>query len=270
MTDGTTYDFTVTNGEDIGAREEITQLKEDLTESVGDLKSAFDSLAEATATATEEEEEQVTNIYPFITWTSGYMAKNGSTYSAESLHYSQKIPVNEGDRVYYSLSDYMFRFITAFSDNTAIEAKGAESVTSYTVPSGVNYIVITDYLTKGDEPINYAVLVTVYKNIYEDVIDAYEEADLPNRVTELESDVDDLNNIAEATTKQVVFEKTNNIESSLTYTSGYMAANGATGSATTLHYSNKISVTKGDILTPGSGSFRFVTAYDGDTVITAS
>ena len=88
------------------------------------------------------------------------------------------------------------------------------------------------------------------------------------QIGELKSD---LNDISDALSYSVV----ENIYNSLTFTSGYMSKTGVVSSADTLKYSNKISVKAGDVLSlnsdsPYSLTFRFVTAFNGVTVVSDS
>lgn len=96
-----------------------------------------------------------------LSWTSGYMGVNGSTASSDSLHYSNKIDVKEGDVID---STYIFRFVTAFDENNeAVAAKGDNTGNnkSYTVPSGIVKVVITEY-TGHDETITHTFNTTEY------------------------------------------------------------------------------------------------------------
>lgn len=83
---------------------------------------------------------------PELTWTMGYMATNGTIDGSNDMHYSNYISVKEGDVI---ATNYSFRFVTAFDSNRqAVPEKGVSggSPTSYTVPSGISYVVVTEYL----------------------------------------------------------------------------------------------------------------------------
>lgn len=107
-------------------------------------------------------------------------------------------------------------------------------------------------------------------------LNAY-NANADNRVAEfnaqteqIQADVgelkSDLSNLEEISTIPV--EVTNDITASIEWTLGAVQPNGNIDSSlTTLHYSQKIPVKKNDILKVNYSSFRFVTAYRGDTVI---
>lgn len=81
--------------------------------------------------------------------TSGYTMEDGTSWSSSSLYYTEHISVAEGDiiRSYTNnagtLSIYAMRFITAYKDGVAQTAKGTANVATYTVPAGVNSIVIS-------------------------------------------------------------------------------------------------------------------------------
>lgn len=78
-----------------------------------------------------------------------FMRVNGTPGNSASYAYTDFIKVNEGDivRLYTrSNSDSVFRYVTAYDSNkTAISASGAENVSSYTVPSGISYVIVTGY-----------------------------------------------------------------------------------------------------------------------------
>lgn len=84
-------------------------------------------------------------ITPEITSvTYGYVAINGRVEPEPSsnAYYCNKIPVIEGDVLAQTNGDQM-RFVTAYSGDTAVSASGAASVVSYTVPSGIDGVIIS-------------------------------------------------------------------------------------------------------------------------------
>ena len=75
------------------------------------------------------------------------MYVNGSTVSSTGYHYTDKIPVKEGD-VIKRIDGGSIRTICAFQENTAVSADGEENaVSSYVVPLGIDGVILT--LTNG-------------------------------------------------------------------------------------------------------------------------
>lgn len=85
------------------------------------------------------------NVIPVsdVSWISGYMDRSGATGSSSSLRRTPKINVAEGDVLIHS-GDYTFRFLTAFSGDTAISILGVENVPQYTIPKGITDVVISE------------------------------------------------------------------------------------------------------------------------------
>lgn len=78
-----------------------------------------------------------------LTWTEGYVDKGGRSHSGASYHYSNHIPVSEGDEIYTN-GTYTLRFVCAYNSvGQAVSASGAESVIRYTVPSGITEVVVS-------------------------------------------------------------------------------------------------------------------------------
>ena len=80
------------------------------------------------------------------------MSLNGSIYTDETydtFRYTNKIPVKSGDILsYYSYSGEVpvltnTRYFVAFSGDNALQDKGIEGTNTYTVPDGIDSIVIT-------------------------------------------------------------------------------------------------------------------------------
>ena len=89
-------------------------------------------------------EEKYTIIQPTITsLNSGYMNSYGEVSPSSSYYYCNKIDVSEGDIIYRDNS-YAIRFVTAYSDDTVEPSKGSNTeLTTYTVPVGINKIILT-------------------------------------------------------------------------------------------------------------------------------
>jgi hypothetical protein len=86
----------------------------------------------------------------------GYTAMSGTAVPGGTTYaYTNKIAVKPGDVIRgiakNNGADSVMRFIAAFNGNTAVSASGAENVYNYTVPDGVDGLVITGYQgTSGD------------------------------------------------------------------------------------------------------------------------
>lgn len=134
---------------------------------VSQLKGDLDNVKELTIE--EEVFTETTNISTNINWTLGYVGLDGHIYTdADVLHYSNKIPVQAGDVL--EIESHSFRFVTAYDGETAKSDLGAMNVSTYTVPNGINYLVLTKYTTY-----EYHIYIThsevIYKNILEDKIE---------------------------------------------------------------------------------------------------
>ena len=100
---------------------------------------------------------------------------NLTGYNGRDANYNRttKFAVNVGEVYKITWSSSNWRYVTAYNGNTAIEAKGASNVNTYTVPEGVTHLVITLY---ADNVLTYksiirVVPVKVYENSAEKAID---------------------------------------------------------------------------------------------------
>lgn len=220
------------------------------------LKSQLEDIAEFTVEETSVEE--TADILSEITWTEGYyMAKNGTPFPQATLKYSNKISVSEGDTISIVPTNSAFRYICAYANDVAIESSGAETVNTYTVPSGIDAVVLTAYISASYAPtaINHTYTESTYVNILDDDIE------------EINTKLDSINDAI--TTVQ--FE--GDIETTVTpiFTTGAVAKNGtAFPSYTAFQYTQKISVAEGDVVEALSSgvpvAMRFVCAYARNTV----
>lgn len=220
------------------------------------LKSQLEDIAEFTVEETSVEE--TADILSEITWTEGYyMAKNGTPFPQATLKYSNKISVSEGDTISIVPTNSAFRYICAYANDVAIESSGAETVNTYTVPSGIDAVVLTVYISASYAPtaINHTYTESTYVNILDDDIE------------EINTKLDSINDAI--TTVQ--FE--GDIETTVTpiFTTGAVAKNGtAFPSYTAFQYTQKISVAEGDVVEALSSgvpvAMRFVCAYARNTV----
>ena len=140
--------------------DELSSLKEDLN-SVKEL------------TIVTDETVVTTDVLNTLTWTSGYMGTNGSTGTASNLRYSNKLSVSKGDVLEVLPTPRVFRFVCAFNGDTPVSASGAENVNTYTVPDGIDGVVLTVYIPASSYAatgINHTTKEYTSKNIYEDNI----------------------------------------------------------------------------------------------------
>ena len=253
------------------------------TDAVPELESAVSDLEELTLVI--EEETVTTDILGSLTWTSGYMGVNGVTGAASNMQYSNKISVSAGDIITVLPATAEFRFICAFSGNDVISDKGAQNVKTYTVPSGVDAVIVTAYApgsAYAPSAINHTTITVNKKNIYDDDIteltgrtSALEQdiARIDEDIEELSDNVSELQRTVEEnealTIERVERPTTTDILGSLTWTSGYMGVNGTTGTASNMQYSNKIQVSEGDVLSvlPATAEFRFICAFSEDAAV---
>ena len=116
--------------------------KNQLEQSIDEWKEDLNDVSDALSYEVTED------IYNTLTFTSGMMGLNGAIYSATTLKYSNKIHVKVGDVLSFSsTTSSTFRFVTAFHGESAIHESGAENIASYTVPEGINGVVVTVYST---------------------------------------------------------------------------------------------------------------------------
>lgn len=127
---------------DKGDPGEVTQAEFDaLADDVSDLKSALNETIESGFHIGKSETD--TEITP--TYTNGWLKPNGDVITSSAYHYTNKIHVQAGD-VVKRLYGGDIEAVCAYNGNTPIESKGTNSaITSYTVPDGIDYVVLTIY-----------------------------------------------------------------------------------------------------------------------------
>ena len=221
-----------------------------LEDDVADLQSAIDDIEEVTVTKTSQ--TVIENIFPELTWSDGYMSKNGtiSGTGSNTYRHSQKYPVSPGDILAFANSNFSFSYITAFDGNTVVEASGQQGGNSFTVPQGIDGVVISEYVSRGTAAINHTYTVVTYENALADEIDT-----LTDKIDGIENAI---------VSDEYTDEETTNIYPILTWTNGkYMHPNGGEVTSENFRYSNQIPVTEGDIISYANPTytFRFVTAY---------
>lgn len=215
------------------------------------------------ATVVKNSGQTVTDILPELTWTEyAYMAPSGVPSSASTLRYSNKISVSEGDVLSVTPSAARLRYVCAYSDGTAVSESGASTAgTSYTVPSGIDEVIVTVYMSGGAVPATLTKThsETTYTNILDDDI-----AELRNDIGAIENVI-----VANQYTDETI------IDNVPTFTVGAVGTNGVVQSYTSFNYSQKISVQPGDVVTAVAADdtqkgLRFVCAYNGNTAISDS
>ena len=240
----------------------LSALEDAVTEETDKLKADLVALKDSTIVT--DEAVVTTDVFNTLTWTSGYMGTSGSTGTASNLRYSNKMSVSKGDVLDVLPTTTAFRFVCAFDGDTPVSASGAQNVNTYTVPDGIDGVVLTVYTPESSyraTGINYTTKEYTSKNIYED------------NIAELTTNV---NAIGEAVTvEQYQAETATDIIP--TFSNGYMNTNGAindTGSASYFDHTQKIPVQAGDevsaLKNENSYDMRFVCAFSGDNVVSAS
>lgn len=130
-----------------------TEALDEISDDISDLKSAL--VYEETATNSAS--------ISATGYTTGLMAMDGTVFtggSYDNYKYSPKISVRQGD-VFRGVT---FRFITAFSNGTAVSEKGGNSVSSYTVPEGVDEVVVSVSTSVSSFIYDYTRTVLIPKN----------------------------------------------------------------------------------------------------------
>lgn len=116
------------------------QVLDDINELSGDVAEQ-ESEIEIISDATVEEyvQNNDTEVLDTVSTTAGFMSIDGTIYDYSGFKYTQQFAVEEGD----TISTSLLRVVTAFENGVVNSNKGANSVTSYTVPSGVTALVCT-------------------------------------------------------------------------------------------------------------------------------
>ena len=227
-----------------------------------DLKSQIQSIEEVTVTVTETPTTTTENIYDTIEWSDYYMNLKGLIGSNSDYRHSQKIAVSEGDIIAFANSNFTFTYITAFNGDSAVEASGTSNVNSYTVPSGIDGVVLSEYDSRGSAAINHTktVITVTYSNTLDPEIDA------------ISAELESIENVI--TVENYTDEVTTSVTP--TFTTGAMDQNGTVYTSSTYQsyqYSQKIPVTEGDVVqalhSNGAKSMRWVCAFTGNTVVSA-
>lgn len=95
-----------------------------------------------------ESGETIIDVSPF-TLTEGYIGQNGNYSASTSYHYTNKIPVQKGDKIYVYKADGTtqvgsYRFVTCYHNNVAITEKGGQNVSApFVVPDGIEEVILS-------------------------------------------------------------------------------------------------------------------------------
>ena len=256
---GTLYKFKTAHAAGAWTTSDVEAAK--LAGDVSSLKESLNAVKEITVT--EESETVTENIFPSLTWTDNkYMGTNGTVYNGTGYRYSNKIPVSNGDVFAFANPNFDFGYITAFNGDTAISDSGQQGGKTYTVPSGINSIVITENMSRGDAAINWTHQNVTYKNAMEDRMNSA-EAEIENIQDTFET-VDYIDDVSADTVP--------------TFTTGAIDQNGnvyASSSYTAFQYSQKISAVNGATIeclddAGNQVKLRWVCAYKNNTAVPAS
>lgn len=236
------------------------------TTDISDLKTQIEE--DEAITIEIEETEVTTEILGSLTWTSGYMGITGSTGAASNMQYSNKIHVVEGDILNLSPATAECRFVCAFDGESAVDLSGEQNVKTYTVPAGIDGIIITVYMPGSNYAPSSITLTTkeyTKKNILEDRV-----SDIENDISGIE---DDLDTVEEAITV-VQYQDETDTNITPVFSDGFMNTSGIvndTGSAAYFDHTQKITVQEGDTVgaykNGNAYDMRFVCAFSGDTPV---
>jgi hypothetical protein len=167
-------------------------------------------------------------------------------------------------------STYVLRFVTAYdANNNAVPTSGASTVNSYTVPDGITSVVVS------------------YKASYSSMVITIQTTDHSYSVKGLDdaiSDIATLESKVDAIASDLITERNSYSVRFIepTYEPYDMNTSGAVGSSSSYKHTEKIAVSAGDVITiykdnmtrtafdNHSYSMRYVTAFSGDTVVSAS
>ena len=148
--------------------EEIFDSIDEINDDIEEQQAEIDIVKNA---AVEEVSEQETvNILSEVSTTIGFMAIDGSVLALDNYKYTNQFEVAEGDVI----SGTELRCVVAFNNNVVDSSKGAQIVSTYTVPSGVTSLVCTvgTYVTT----INKTHSTITYQNSLTDDVEALSSA----------------------------------------------------------------------------------------------
>ena len=214
------------------------------TETVSELKSELRDLEDIVYVT--EDAFVWESILDKIVWEEGFVRLDGTTSSSSSYRKTQKMPVSSGDQ--FSFGGDNARFLTAYNGNVALSTSGAEYATSYTVPDGVDGVVMS--FTPVTKP------TAIWIRHSKQVING-------NGIAKLDNDI-------QATTRKLSLRKPNNIIDPNNIDLGHFYnLKGEIGASSTYNCTNEpIPVNPTDVVRVYDGNelevARYITAYDAD------
>ena len=234
---------------------------------IANLKSEISDIEEITVKTTEHTE--TTDITSDLTFTDGYMNSSGETGASSNYKYTNKIDVAEGDVILSGTQSYNLRYITAYSGDTVVSAKGTDNVSTYTVPSEIDSVIVTIYSAVGttSNAILHTTTVIERENILNDTID-----NINDTIGIIEGGIDSVNDRTDTIERLTIVEDvdvvTTDLTSTLTFTDGFVDTDGNIGSSTNYKYTEHIPVSEGDVIFTANSSYllRYITAYNGNNV----
>lgn len=134
--------------------------------SIDTINADIDGMKDATETV-QYNAAHLTDLTPTLAYYAGSMDTTGAVNpSASGYHYTSKFPVNPGDVVYTTNTNTPYRMITAFNGDAVVPSAGDTNKSKYTVPSGVNGLVLTVYDAQS------TVAGAVMRRGYSDIVSA--------------------------------------------------------------------------------------------------
>lgn len=222
--------------------DKIAEEKTIINQSINAVKSDVSILDSLTTSLSTE--YFLYNILSQVSFSDGSVNKDGSSTTSSSYKHTTKIPVREGDSIRVGDITHQMRVVAAYSGNNAISAKGAEYQIAYTVPEGIDGVILT--FANADVPAS-----ELFKNT-KDIIPNLSEYWYSTNLLNLD-----------ALTENKACNK-----------------NGAIANSGSYSFTDYISVSPGDVVkgfysdeirADNLDSFRVVTAYDiNKTPVTAS
>lgn len=253
-----------TNVEEIKLAESVSASTAQIATNTGDISNLKEQLNEIEEVTVVKSQTPVTsNILSTLTWTdSAYMSVDGVEHPATTLKYSSEIAVSEGDVLSVNPSTARLRYVCAFSNGVAVSASGSNTAnTSYTVPSGIDEVIVSTYMSGGAvaTELNLTHTTTIYANILDD------------DVAEIRDDIDAIENaiVTDQYTDETI------IDNVPIFTVGAVGPNGVVQSYTSFNYTQKIPVETGNVVTAVTADdtqkgIRFLCAYNGDVVVSSA
>lgn len=122
----------------------VNEINSNVNELKGDLSDLEDVVV------TKKTDYKTDDITSSLTFKNGFVKIDGTKdESSMNYKYSSHIKVKPGDVIFTQSESTPYRFVTAYKNGIAVTEMGKDSVTSYTVPSGVDEIVITIYANQS-------------------------------------------------------------------------------------------------------------------------